>query len=162
MYTKISLIICSTLILIGIIFWPTIYRFDSMTINGNIIPIKTNRLTGFTEHYVSGKWYSQNQKSRKGSTIPIAEREKITVKQEFSLKDFDSTDVDKNYFRAKIYNGSNWTITDITIRFKIEEGNILKLIGYGVIQPLSMGNISIERPKNFLEWEIDEIKGYQD
>jgi hypothetical protein len=75
MNIKLILIICSFLILSGVLFWPTIYRYDSMTINGNKLPIKTNRITGFTEYYSAGGWISQGAQ-KKGKIIPADEQKK--------------------------------------------------------------------------------------
>lgn len=166
MNTKSILILCATLILIGIFFWPTIYRYDSMTINGNILPTKTNRITGFTEYYMSGAWHSEGG-NKKIKPLPEGERNKVTVKSgegkltSYEIWNTPFTDIVKT-LNAEVYNGSNWTITSLVIQFKIEDDKNIKLIGSEIIPPLSTGIISIKSPESFKGWEVYEIRGYRD
>lgn len=54
MNTKNIVIICVTVIFIGIFFWPTLYRYEKIKINngfggGTEAILKINRITGYTE-----------------------------------------------------------------------------------------------------------------
>jgi hypothetical protein len=92
-------------------------------------------------------------------------KKKITVKESsIKTENLWNTSAEEflTNFNATIYNGSNWTITNIVFRFKIGEGKSIKLIGSRVIIPLSMGDISIKVPEQYSEWEVDEIRGYKD
>ncbi len=164
MNIKIATIICATLFLVGILIWPTIYRYDRVTINGNVLPIRMNRLTGFTEYYNPGKgWVSEQrrQKSKNIVSIPAEEKEKVKVTTNWYNINMLSNGT--GFFDAKIYNGSSWTVTGIVFRFKMKGDKIIKLIGWSTVYPLSMGNVSIQsNEEGLLDWEIDEIRGYRD
>jgi len=99
MNTKTTAIICGTLILVGILFWPTLYRYDNTTLHGNTLPVRSHRLTGFTEYLLMGKWYPQEgQKIRKNTKLlPSQEQNKVTGNASLAY----------GSFAGKIYNGSN-------------------------------------------------------
>jgi hypothetical protein len=59
MNTKIIAIICVTVILIGILFWPTLYRYEKITSQGETILVRINRLTGYTECFLGRRWVPQ-------------------------------------------------------------------------------------------------------
>lgn len=158
MNTKGIAIICGTLILIGILFWPTLYRYDKMTWQGNTFPVRTHRLTGYTEYFLRGKWIS----SKKSKILPYDEQVKVTGNA--GLSGYGS-------FSGKAYNGSNWTITDMIIRVVAKEKNgsirwDRKFKETQVIPPLSIASIDItvtddENVASF-EWNIEEIHGYKE
>ena len=163
MTTKSIAIICATLILIGLLFWPTLYRYDKMTIQGNIFPVRTHRLTGYTEYFLMGKWIPQGgqERSKQSEILPFVEMAKVTGNA--GLSGYGS-------FSGKIYNGSDWTITDMIIRViaKEKNGNVRwdrKFKETQVISSLSTANIYItvtgdENVPSF-EWNIEEIRGYK-
>jgi hypothetical protein len=53
----ISAMICVTLIILGILFWPTFYRYDKIEdkIEGKM-PVRINRITGYTEILYTNGW----------------------------------------------------------------------------------------------------------
>lgn len=164
MNTKNIAIICATITLIGIFFWPTLYRYDKMILEGNTFPVRTHRLTGYTEYFLMGEWIPQEgQQSRKKSKI-LPFDEQIKVAGNAGLSGYGS-------FRGKVYNGSSWTITDMIIRVIAKEKNgsvrwDRKFKEAQIISPLSTASIYItvtgdENVASF-EWNIEEIRGYKE
>lgn len=162
MNTKSITIICVTIIILAALFWPTLYKYDKMIIGGNSFPVKINRITGNTQYFRVGKWISQQDKiSKKIFIIPIEDTLKISGNAEFGSF---------GEFIGKIYNGSGWTLTDITIKIVAREKD--KKIRWDRkfrteinIPPLSTGNLYIsvtgEREAE-PEWSIGEVRGYKE
>lgn len=197
MNTKNIIVICIALILIGLLFWPTLYRYEHMIVNGTTLPVKIFRLTGSAEVLYGSEWVSHEKHESK--IIPEKERKKISVKEESKMitvplmheppeKDLFAdlpivNEIPEKYppanapnqkldkavpsipceIKAKVYNGSRWTITDMIIRYKADAGDDTLKLKYSIkIQPLSMGDIVIDLPMGYKGWEIDEIKGYKE
>lgn len=163
MNTKSIAIICATLILIGLLFWPTLYRYDKMTLQGNTFPVKTHRLTGYTKYFLMGRWIPQEgqKRSKQSDILPVGEQTKVTGNAGLS---------GVGSFRGKIYNGSSWTITDMIIRVIAREknGNVRWERNFKetqIISPLSTASIYIEVTGDenvaSTEWYIEEIRGYK-
>ncbi len=171
---KIVTVICASIILIGMLFWPTLYRYDTVTVKNTTLPVKINRLTGSVEHYNPGYgWVSpQGQESKKGKSIPKEEIAKVIVKQIENLIDYSGRNAVEEIlkgsgskeFNVEIYNGSDWTITDIVFEFKGNDDKVIKLIGSGTIHPLTIGKMSIQRTgaENVTTLKINDIRGYKD
>lgn len=162
MKTKNLIIICITIILCGIIFWPTLYKYDKTTINGNSIPLKINRLTGNTEYYILGRWNKQENEKKRGNIIslPKDELSKLNASASFSF----------GSFKGNIYNGSNWRIKEIIVQIITQEqdGSIIWNRSFKTnvdILPLSAEEfyIKVGDDKNFASfvWAIVEAKGYK-
>jgi len=163
MNTKNIIIICIALFLAGIIFWPTLYRYDKITISGNSFPVRINRLTGYTEYFTLNKWVPAEgqQKKIKGIKVPIEILSEITGNASISY----------GAFSGKIYNGSNWTITNITFRVQVKEkdGNIRwnrKFNESIQITPLSTSSFSIsvtgDQGIDTFDWDVVEALGFMD
>ncbi len=134
------LIICCTLLIIGVLFWPTLYRYDHTTVNGNVLPIRINRLSGNTEWFVVGKWkpVSSSSKRARGDKIPTADLSKIIVKADFHFSSFGGS----------IYNGTDWIITSVTFKYtpiKIDLSDIAN----------KYQNQTVEKPQNAKQQQID-------
>ena len=162
MKTKNLIIICLTLLIAGIIFWPTLYRYERMTIRGNSLPVRINRLTGYTEYFVLGKWVPERdqEKKQKGTRIPHEVRSKITGNASLSY----------GTFSGNIYNGSGWTITNITFRViaKEKDGSVRwdrKFNKSIQIDPLSTSYFSVavtgDEGIASYDWYIDEVLGFK-
>src|SRR3989304_9570841 len=158
MKTKNIIIICATFILFGILFWPTLYQYENITIGGNSFPVRINRLTGNSDIFVLGKWSSQDVKNSK--ILPDSEQYKITGNA--GLNGYGS-------FSGKVYNGSNWNITELTIQVaaKEKDGSMRwnrKYTAKTAIAPLTTGFISFDvtGEENIAssEWSIEEVYGY--
>lgn len=105
---------CVTLIIFGILFWPTLYRYDK---HGGKWPIRINRITGYTEMLTGTQWTPVDE-GQKAKIIPIEEKDKIIIKG-----DFDG----KGNYEFNAYNGSNWTVKKIRLYIKAKdiEDNIM-------------------------------------
>lgn len=97
--------------------WPTVWRYDHMNLGGSVYPVRINRLTGRTERLVPSGW-SVMGGGTEGKVerlpLPATELAKITgnLKIEPSFHD--------GYINFHAYNGSAWTVTEITIELTAE------------------------------------------
>ena len=153
--------VCITLLIAGVLFWPTLYRYDKI---GNSMPIRINRLTGYTEYFADGKWNPEEGHEKFTiQTLPVEEQAKVTGNA--SLK------YPYGSFSGKIYNGTEWTITELTFRIVVKEkdgsARWYRLFKESkTIEPLSTGSFSIsvtgaEDIASF-DWYIVEVLGYKD
>ena len=150
--------VCITLLIAGILFWPTLYRYDKI---GNAIPIRINRITGYTEYFADGKW---NPEARQGKTTiqTLPEFEQVNVTGKASLE--------YGTFSGDIYNGSEWTITELVFRVVAKEKDDSirwdrKFKRSIIINPLSaksfyIGQTGDEGVPSFY-WDIEEALGYK-
>jgi hypothetical protein len=160
-------VICTAIILIGLLFWPTPYRYDNMTIEGNIFPVRTFRLTGNTEYYLMGDWIGKEKskkdqvKIKESELLPIEESSKITGS--LYIDHFGS-------LCGEIYNGSNWIITDVILRVVVKEkkGKVRwdrRFKDELNITPLSTSNIHLKVTGNedipLFEWSLEEVRGHK-
>ena len=162
MNTKKLLIVCGTLLLAGLLFWPTLYRYEKMDFQGLSTLVRINRLTGYTEHYMLGQWVPEKaqKKGRESQLLPSAEKSLLIAKASLG----------RRMFNGEIYNGSNWTITSVTFRVVAKEksGSVRwdrKFKETVRINPLAASNFTVkvseaEDVASF-DWSIDEVLGYK-
>jgi len=101
-------VVCGCLLLIGILFWPTLYRYEKMTAGQSSFPVRVHRLTGYTEYFYGGEWVPERgrKSSSKGARLPADEKEKVTGSARFS----------NGIFSGELYNGGSWIVTAATFR----------------------------------------------
>ena len=123
MKDKITLFICAmvcfTLIISGILFWPTLYRYDKTKLDSNQYLVKVNRFTGYTEILYSNGW-EKKESVKQVKDIHKEDTDKIVLKG-----DFDG----KGNYKCTFYNGTDWNIKKI--RLSIET---LSIQGKKVVQ----------------------------
>lgn len=135
--------VCITVIICGILFWPTLYRYDSMRDGKKTIPVRINRITGATEILLGEPGWKPVPKLEPfkpenyslPSPLPAAERAKLIGEKKHPQDPFYdlgrsplpngcylSIPDKKNYsFKSEVYNGSEWTIVNelmVTIEAK--------------------------------------------
>jgi len=161
----IVIVICLTVLLIGVFLWPTVYRYDKISLEGISLPLKINRITGKTEIFFWGSgWtsYKEGKIENEGKLFPPDELAKVEVTGSLS----------SDIFHAEFYNGSSWNIEramfqltireeDGTVRWKRKYSNIPP---YRLpISPFSKGeiNISVTDIENVGSWDfhIVELRG---
>jgi hypothetical protein len=122
MNTRFVLIISISVLLFGFLFWPTLYRYDTMKLGDNSVPLRVNRFTGSAQYASAGKWISLQDQATEGkeSLIPSSEQSKI-------VNDITWMDVTgspnslHNTLSIEGYNGSSWRITKL--RFRVVSKN---------------------------------------
>jgi hypothetical protein len=132
------------MVICGVLFWPTLYRYDKTQSK----LVRINRITGYTEVLSRSSWRPVERESNWQpvnldaflQAIPKEEIAKIEPKG-----DFDG----KGRYNFKIYNGSDWTLERIKLSIGLNDGNGKKLWHriYEItadIQPFSIGSCSIE------------------
>ncbi len=103
--------VCVILIIFGILFWPTLYRYDKIKYRESTLPIRINRITGYTKILHPEGWRQVNSESK---AIPNEEKDKISL----IFEDIVEKKLDMNHkstFDFDIYNGSSWMINKIRL-----------------------------------------------
>ena len=162
MNIKTSIIFCVTLLLAGVLFWPTLYRYEKMDFQGLSTLVKINRLTGYTEYYMLGKWVAEKPQKKEKVSQPLPSEEKSLLIAKATLEG--------KMFNGEIYNGSDWTLTSVTFRViaKEKSGSVRwdrKFKETTRLNPLAASYFSVivteaEGIGSF-EWQIDEVLGYE-
>jgi hypothetical protein len=129
-------LICATLIVCGVLFWPTLYRYEKI---GGKLPVRINRLTGYTEILSISGW------ERKVSNKEIQEIPKEEIGKIETRGAFDG----EGHYKFDVYNGTHWTIRKIKLSIGLKDGNGKKLWQkvyetMANIRPFSTGSCSIE------------------
>jgi hypothetical protein len=111
-------LICATLIICGVLFWPTLYRYDKI---GGKSPVRINRLTGYTEILYGSGW-ARMVSDKEYQLIPKEEIAKIEVRGNFD---------GEGYYKFSVYNGNGWNIKRIKLSIALNDGNGKKFLkGY--------------------------------
>ena len=169
------LIAIIVLVFIGIFVWPTLYRYSHITLQGRTYPVRVHRITGRTEilNPLVGHWTAigiKSEKPKKPKSVPLPYE--ALSKIEGTARITSSFDFPPREFEANIYNGSNWTITDLIILIEVKDKKTGKkklsrkytLSGY--VEPLSSSvfttHLGFEPKKGeSFTWQIIEAKGYK-
>ena len=174
--------VCITLIICGVLFWPTLYRYDSMSDGKRIISVRINRITGTTETFGPLGWKKpfNPEDYDPPERLPAAEIAKLLGEKSFGSELYQigrsslpnghyiSIPDKKDFsFKAELYNGSEFPIgrimviieaknKDETTRWKRRYQANLN----GQIQPFSSGLINVDPTDTFgvafYIWSIDE------
>ena len=162
MNTKRLLIVCVTLLLAGVLFWPTLYRYEKMDFQGLSTIVRINRLTGHTEYFMLGQWVAEKPQKKEKTSQRLPSVEKPLVIGKATL--------DGRMFNGEIYNGSNWTVTSITFRVvaKDKSGSVRwdrKFKETTRLNPLAASYFSVTVTEvegvGSFDWSIDEVLGYK-
>ena len=138
-----------------VLVWPTIYRYDHMTLRDTVVPVRIHRLSGDTEYFYR-EW---RRAAQTPTDVPAQVISGITGRAGFQ----------GNYFRGNLYNPSNWSITEVTIRVSAKDG-------WGTVQwtrdfttlaalsPRSAGDFTISTGEvtHSADWQIVAAKGRED
>jgi hypothetical protein len=102
MRTRDVLAVCAALLTAGLLFWPTLYRYEQVRTGDQTRPIRINRLTG-QARVVFGR------SDKLPDAVPISGA---------LLKRLDvSGHLDRDgYVRGELYNGSDWEVQRIRVR----------------------------------------------
>lgn len=106
--------LCVTLIVWGIFFWPTLYRYDKT--EGKLVRI--NKITGYTEILYDSGWVPSVEK--KIRVMPQDEKNKVEVIGRLDLFEAKEKPVTGGRFlysgyKGTIYNGTSWTIRKVRL-----------------------------------------------
>jgi hypothetical protein len=155
-------IVCATCLLAGVIFWPTLYRHDTVRMEDATFPLRINRLTGRTEMFVGLEWIqagSDASSDDQSTDLPSNEAAKVTGNG--ALTGY-------GWFSGKVYNGSSWTVTGLVISVSAKErdGSVRWTREFNVrvsAQPLSTGSLNVEvvddNGVGSTDWAIVRVRG---
>jgi hypothetical protein len=159
---RIVLVLCGFLVVTGVLFWPTLYRYERLTSRGTTNLIRIHRLTGQTEEYENGRWLSPKPE-RIEESVPGEELAKVTGRAGFIGSR-------NGAFSGDLYNGSSWVITSVTLRIVAlgkskQEIWARRFAHRTYILPLSTGSILIAVTDDEAvvgqEWSLEEARGYR-
>lgn len=162
MNTKTSIVVCVTLLLAGVLFWPTLYRYEKMDFQGLSTLVRSNRVTGHTEYYMLGQWVAEKPQKKEKASQPLPSVEKSLVIGKATLG--------ARMFNGEIYNGSDWTLTSVTFRVVAKEksGSVRwdrKFKETTRLNPLAASYFSVTVTETegigSFDWHIDEVLGYE-
>ncbi len=74
MKTQNILIICATLLIFAVFFWPTFFRYDHMKFGNQTIPVRINRITGEIKILYPGSASTKPKTSTKEEKRSVSER----------------------------------------------------------------------------------------
>jgi hypothetical protein len=102
-------------IIVGLFVWPTRYRYDHLTEEKNIYPIRIDRLTGRTEIFY-GKWISTEESTPapQEEDLPPSALDKLSGRA--SITSY-------GWINCDIYNGSNWILSEVTVVVTVKKLN---------------------------------------
>jgi len=117
--------ICILMILIGLFYWPTLYRYAKLTEKGNTYPIRINRITGHTKiFFLDYGWVLPGNIFKNVTLIPVEQELSIYEIEKLKAKaSIDASGLGQRSFFVELYNGSGWTIKGITVAIQIKEKN---------------------------------------
>ena len=102
--------------------WPTPYRYDRIVSkDGESFPVRTNRLTGNAERLSPNTgWIPMQPIAR-----PPLEKRKILTAPEIARLEITQCkgDILPTQITCYLYNGTRYTITDVTLRLVIKGGD---------------------------------------
>jgi hypothetical protein len=162
MNTKTSIVLCVTWLLAGVLFWPTLYRYEKMDFQGLSTLVRINRLTGHTEYYMLGHWVAEKPQKKEKASQPLPSVEKALVIGKASLG--------SKILNGEIYNGSDWTLTSVTFRViaKEKSGSVRwdrKFRDTIRLNPLAATYFAVTVTEaediGSFDWHIDEVLGYE-
>ena len=108
--TKALAVICAFALAVGVLFWPTLYRYERFGSGDGSVPIRINRVTGRTQMFI-GEWVDSETPAKSAAASRDASRmlDSVEISQLSGRGAVDAV----GYFRADIYNGTSCTITKL-------------------------------------------------
>ena len=166
------LVVCVTVLIIGFVFWPTMYRYDRLT-GGNVsVPMRTNRITGVTQVFWQGDWRTTGSQAASGSAgaedqrLPATEQALLTGEGSFG---YSGRGYQTTGFGVSLYNGSAWIVNRVVLRVSAIEpaGGVRwsrRFSETTSIGPLSTQYLHIELGGDdgaIARWQVEEAYGRQ-
>lgn len=109
---KIIGLVAIVILLLGIFVWPTRYRYTEMKVGNNVSPVRIDRLTGRTEVLSLSSGWHQLGVNRLDASIKLPDSELSKLTGKASITD--------QRIECDIYNGSNWTVSEVTVKITIK------------------------------------------
>jgi hypothetical protein len=124
MRTRNLTVVCVALLIAGIFFWPTIYRYEktSSTL------IRINRLTGYTAYFAGNRWIGEQEPIASPTpkeVLPLSLGYLRQVTGTASLTRHQTLNL--QMFSGDLYNGSDWTVSRVVflVKAKRKDGSTL-------------------------------------
>ena len=115
MRTSNLVVVCTSLLLAALLFWPTLYRYDKEEDLSALV--RTNRVTGTTAVLLGGSWIPIKTSSASPAPptveLPDSELAKIT----------GNAIISGGTFSGRIYNGSSWRVERVYLVVTAKELN---------------------------------------
>ncbi len=164
-------------LLFALFVWPTPYRYGTVGSGTSRAPMRTNRITGTVSVNSGSGWYpwirkqsgattTQTQRDSASRVLPASELAKVTG---------TLTVTESGRAQAEIYNGSNYSIEEITVGIVVKESSGTLVLDrryvmapsmyiFGGLKPLSAATFSANvgfrvAPGQQHSWYIVSAKG---
>lgn len=134
---KIGMLIAGIIVLLfGIGVWPTMYRYDHLSVSGGTYPVRIHRCSGKTEILWGGEgWFAVAGKlslDKKINTLPKDQLGKLEARFDFSSS---------GEIEAEIYNGTDRVINAIKVEVTVLSATGVQVLRRTyVLSPLGSGN----------------------
>jgi hypothetical protein len=157
--TKAAVLLSLLVVTVGVVFWPTLYRYDRLDAGNRSVPMRINRITGRVEILRGGDWSDLRPKGRSSPTRPTrrlidAEQTKITG---------GAGKLDYGFFSTPIHNGTVCELTTLYVTMRLPNENLRAFKQSVSVRPLSAGEMSFPVGTNtsetFISWWIDSAYG---
>jgi hypothetical protein len=131
------------LIICGVLFWPTLYRYDKTQSK----LVRINRITGYTEVLTESSWepVAKKEPFNLNDYVPLQAIPKEEIAKIEIMGDFDG----ERHYNFRLYNGAKWSIKSLKLILGLKDGNNKKFWQriYEItadVQPFSIVSSSIE------------------
>jgi hypothetical protein len=115
-----------TLIILGALFWPTLYRYEKLKNGEATIMIRLNRITGYTEILYPSVGWEPLRKVKEIQVMPQEEVKKITIKRNFFVSESD--------YGVAVYNGTPWFVKKIRLSLTLKHKDKLGSLQEGIYE----------------------------
>jgi hypothetical protein len=118
-------LVAGGLIVVGILaitVWPTLYRYDRMTVSGGSYPVRTNRFSGKTEMLSIGTGWFELKSSHQSTPTPAPTPSQNPVPtDELAKLDGRLNITTYKWIEADIYNGTSRALGNVRVEIVVSE-----------------------------------------
>ena len=101
------------LVAVAALLWANRYRYDSMTVSGDTLPVRIDRVTGKSEVLYPGGWESVgSEEAPAGEQLPAEQLTRIRI---LGAQYRSNT----GFVDSEIFNGSDYELTEVSLRCTI-------------------------------------------
>lgn len=105
----------------GLMFWPTIHRYDTLTVGASSRLLRINRFTGYTEIFGATGWIPETPfVTPKAPATPVTP---VNIPADDLRAVTGGAAFYGDGFAGSLYNGSVWNLTEVTIRIIAKEAD---------------------------------------
>ena len=109
-------VIAGFILLAAFFAWPTVYRYDSLKLDENVLPVRIHRLTNETEVLYPYGWVRKSGANDEVAVpVPVPESELSKLEINFNRSRISPI----GYLELEIYNGTERRLSNISVELQI-------------------------------------------